>query len=508
MASHTLHARRGRFGPLIPNRIVSLTLKPVPIMNLASQASSPLSSACRVGAILLIGALLACGPLASAADMVWVGGDSFNSSNFTNSGNWQNNTQPSWGTGNSLKFSQNLNSNVTGLNYNYGDWRDANDIYWDTTFTVSRTLQQTGGGGIRFTTRIENNSSYAQTAAMNLSGGQNGASDIQLNPVKGSLILSGTIYNDNSLDYTVYGSDTATVTTLTLNTELGPNAPNKPNVDFTVAGGRNSNVQVNASQSWAGTTTVNSGAFTTANGVTLASSAIVVAGGTVATTSANTFADTATLTVNSGRLSIGGSDTVASLAGTGGTVDLAAGTTLTAGDAGATSYAGSITGSGGFTKVGSGALTLSGNNSYGGGALVSQGVHLLRKRIRRPGRRQHRHQQHRPDGEQLREHNHRQRHHRGQSWDRACQHRRDQHRIEQCQRLDRDTDAQQECPGVWRYNPRLEWSHLLPRPDHRLRRHHRHSGACDAPERHQQLHRPRGCQQRRDASVGCQQWPQ
>ena len=343
-------------------------------MNLASQASSPLSSACRVGAILLIGALLACGPLASAADMVWVGGDSFNSSNFTNSGNWQNNTQPSWGTGNSLKFSQNLNSNVTGLNYNYGDWRDANDIYWDTTFTVSRTLQQTGGGGIRFTTRIENNSSYAQTAAMNLSGGQNGASDIQLNPVKGSLILSGTIYNDNSLDYTVYGSDTATVTTLTLNTELGPNAPNKPNVDFTVAGGRNSNVQVNASQSWAGTTTVNSGAFTTANGVTLASSAIVVAGGTVATTSANTFADTATLTVNSGRLSIGGSDTVASLAGTGGTVDLAAGTTLTAGDAGATSYAGSITGSGGFTKVGSGALTLSGNNSYGGGALVSQGA--------------------------------------------------------------------------------------------------------------------------------------
>ncbi|MEI7781488.1 MAG: hypothetical protein WCJ18_06135, partial [Planctomycetota bacterium] len=64
--------------------------------------------------------------------MTWVGGDSQNTSNFTNSGNWQNNTEPTWGSSNSLKFSQNVNSSVTGLNYNYGDWRDANDIFWDT----------------------------------------------------------------------------------------------------------------------------------------------------------------------------------------------------------------------------------------------------------------------------------------------------------------------------------------------------------------------------------------
>lgn len=82
---------------------------------------------------------------------------------------------------------------------------------------------------------------------------------------------------DNSKNYVVYGSLSGTTTTLTLNTALGPDAT-QANVDFTVSAGRNTVVQVNAGQAWAGTTTVNSGAFTTANGITLASSAIVVGG--------------------------------------------------------------------------------------------------------------------------------------------------------------------------------------------------------------------------------------
>ena len=323
-------------------------------------------------AVTLLALIVALPPVAAAADLVWVGNDGANTSNFTNTGNWQSNTLPSWGYGNSLRFSQNLNSNVTGLNYNWGDWRPVNDIFWDSSFTVSRTLSQSNGGGIGFKTRIENNSSFTQTVNMDLSGGSDGASDIQLNPVKGSLILSGPIYNDNSKDYVVYGSDTATTTNLTLNTALGTGL-SQANVDFTVASGRNTAVQVNASQVWAGTTDVQSGSFTTANGVTLASSAIVVAGGTVATTSANTLADTASLTVNSGRLAIGGSDTLDSLAGSGGTVDLASGATLTIGNTSSTSYAGSITGSGGFTKVGSGTFTLSAASSYTGTTTVSAG---------------------------------------------------------------------------------------------------------------------------------------
>ena len=108
-----------------------------------------------IAVALFVSAALSMGALpASAQDLVWVGGDSESTSNFSNSGNWQNNTQPSWGYANSLKFNQNLNSNVTGLNYNYGDWRNANDIFWDPTFTVSRTLSASNGGGINFNTRI------------------------------------------------------------------------------------------------------------------------------------------------------------------------------------------------------------------------------------------------------------------------------------------------------------------------------------------------------------------
>lgn len=346
---------------------------PIATMIRTSQVRSSLSSACRACAAILVGALVAAGSSpASAAEVTWVGNDFYNNGYFSASGNWINNTLPTWSSSNSLVFSQNQNQNVTGLVYDLSGWQAVNDIFWAATFPVARTLSSSNGNGIDFRVRLENLSSNTQTVTMSLSGGKFGATGIELNPVNASLTLSGTIYNDNSVDYTVYGSPTATITNLTLNTPLGPNAT-QANVDFTVAAGRNTAIQVNASQMWAGTTTVNSGGFTTANGVTLASKAIVVGGGTVATTSGNTLADSATLTINSGKLSIGGSDTVASLAGAGGTVDLAVGATLTAGDASSTSYAGSIAGGGGFAKVGTGTFTLSAASSYTGATTVSAG---------------------------------------------------------------------------------------------------------------------------------------
>ena len=314
----------------------------------------------------LLLAAVARSPAATAADNFWTGGAG--NGNFSDNANWQ--SPPSWDFGNSLVFK--ANTTAPSLT-NDQSWRDNNDIYWDATFPVARTLQSTGNFGLGFKIRLENLSSFTQTVTMPLSGGLNGASQIQINPVNGSLILSGSLYNENSVDYVVFGSQTATVTNLTLNTALGPNA-SQANVDFIVAGGRNSAIQVNASQLWAGTTDVQSGSLTAASGVTLASSAILVSGGTVATTSANTLADSATLTVNAGGLSIGGSDTVGSLAGSGGTVGLAAGATLTVGGANTnTSYAGSITGSGNLTKVGGGRLALAGANTFSGTATASAG---------------------------------------------------------------------------------------------------------------------------------------
>lgn len=292
--------------------------------------------------------------------------------NFSFNNNWYSDTQPNWtfADGN-LNFNYSNNGSQTSLYFDYGGWRDTSDIFWNSTYGKSMVLSS-DGNGLNFTQRIENQSSFAQTLNMPTSGGKNGVSVIELNPVSASLTISGTMYNDNSVDYIVYGSNTATWTTLTLNTPLGPNAT-QANVDFTVAGSRNTAITVAASQVWAGTTTVNSGSFTTGNGVTLASPAIVVAGGTVASSSANTFADTAAFTVNSGRLSVGGSDTIGSLAGSGGTVNLPAGTTLTTGGTGSTSYAGSIIGSGNLTKVGSGTFTVTSASTLSGTARVTAG---------------------------------------------------------------------------------------------------------------------------------------
>ncbi len=52
----------------------------------------------------MLALLVALPPVAAANELVWVGNDSENTSNFTNSGTWQSNTLPSWGYGNSLKF--------------------------------------------------------------------------------------------------------------------------------------------------------------------------------------------------------------------------------------------------------------------------------------------------------------------------------------------------------------------------------------------------------------------
>ncbi len=334
------------------------------------QSTSPLGvgRCCRIAAVALA-AISVVGTSAKAAKQ-WDGDNP--SGNFSFNNNWYGDTQPNWSFADgNLEFNYSNNASQTSLYFDYGGWRDTSDIYWNSTFPKSMVLSS-DGNGLNFTQRLENQSTFAQTVAMPTSGGKNGVSVIELNPVFGNLTLSGTIYNDNSVDYIVYGSATATVTTLTLNTPLGPNAT-QANVDFTVPAGRNTLVNIAASQVWAGTTTVNSGSFVTGGGVTLASPTIVVGGGTFATSSANTFVDSAAITVNSGKLSIGGSDTIGILAGAGGTVALES-NVLTVAGGGNSSFAGAITGSGSFRKQGSGRLDLTGNSSaYAGATLVQAG---------------------------------------------------------------------------------------------------------------------------------------
>ena len=213
--------------------------------------------------------------------------------------------------------------------YDLSGWVNASDIIWDTPFNVSRTLNSTAGG-IDFATRVENNSAYTQTVSMNLSGGKFGASDIQLNPVNGDLVINGSIYNDNSLSYNIWGN---TGRTLTLNSTLGPNAT-QSGVNFTIQ--RNTTVQVNTNQLWQGGTTLNGGTLR------VGASGLLGNGNYSGAIVMNSF-----------------SGTNASLAFS---------------NSSSQTLSGAISGSGSLIKAGSGTLMLLQANSYSSGTVVSQGT--------------------------------------------------------------------------------------------------------------------------------------
>ena len=102
-----------------------------------------------------------------------------------------------------------------------------------------------------------------------------------------------------------------------------------------------------------------------------------VDGGTVELGTGGNLAAAGALTVNSGLFNLNDNNqTVSSLSGTGGTIDLCT-CTLTVDQSGETSYAGTIigTGGGGFlTKDGIGKLTLSGTNTFSAGTNLDGGT--------------------------------------------------------------------------------------------------------------------------------------
>jgi hypothetical protein len=174
--------KKGRWLPLSTG-ILRQRIEVMP-MDPTSRSRARLVRAGRHAAAFLIPALLAIGAVGQAADIVWVGNDAFNNSNFSASGNWQNNTLPTWSSSNSLIFTQNQNANVTGLVYDLSGFQPVNDIFWASTFPVARTLSasDTSNRGIDFRVRLENLSSHTQTVTLNTSGGKFAAPEIHSTP--------------------------------------------------------------------------------------------------------------------------------------------------------------------------------------------------------------------------------------------------------------------------------------------------------------------------------------
>ncbi|MEM7541508.1 MAG: autotransporter-associated beta strand repeat-containing protein, partial [Pseudomonadota bacterium] len=123
-----------------------------------------------------------------------------------------------------------------------------------------------------------------------------------------------------------------------------------------------------------GLTKVGGGTFILDNTGNAYTGATTVTAGTLQLGAAGVIADGSALVVNSGTFDLNDfNETVASLAGAGGTVDLGS-ATLIYGDANNLSYAGAIIGTGGITKQGVGISTLNGANTYTGNTVVSAGT--------------------------------------------------------------------------------------------------------------------------------------
>jgi fibronectin-binding autotransporter adhesin len=191
-------------------------------------------------------------------------------------------------------------------------------------------------------------------------------------------------------------ADTGTVTinggTLQLsaaNETIGSLAGSGGTIDLFNGGGRTLTVGGDNSTSFAGLIQGDGGSLVKTGSGTLALTAShTYTGGTTINAgvlqlgdSGSVLSDAGLVTINGGTLQLGAAnETIGSLAGSGGTVDLfnASGRTLTLGNSSSTTFAGIIQGDGGsLVKNGSGTLTLSGANTYSGNTVLRAGTLAL-----------------------------------------------------------------------------------------------------------------------------------
>jgi autotransporter-associated beta strand protein len=142
--------------------------------------------------------------------------------------------------------------------------------------------------------------------------------------------------------------------------------------NLTMAGSGTTSLGLFGTQSYTGTTTVSGGKIS--SGVTMATSAIVVSGGEFEVTADNRLADSATLAISGGLLDLQGTDTIASLSSTGGSVTLGAGKTLSV--TADSSIGSSSTITGGTLRAAGGTLTFNSASGNSSAVTIESGATL------------------------------------------------------------------------------------------------------------------------------------
>ena len=94
---------------------------------------------------------------ATHADINWDGDNALGNMSYND--NWYGNSQPGWGFASGNLVFNYKSGTQTSIYYDYGDWRNINDIIWETTFPAGLPLDG-NTNGINFNQRLENRSSY------------------------------------------------------------------------------------------------------------------------------------------------------------------------------------------------------------------------------------------------------------------------------------------------------------------------------------------------------------
>jgi autotransporter-associated beta strand protein len=290
-----------------------------------------------------------------------------------------------YGYGGSLHFSLRNNSNQTSQYQDVG-WQNEDNIYWDSGWPVDTTFNANGSSGINVNQRIENDSYHTITMNCPTSGAKNGASQIELNPVNGDLVLNANVYNDNNKPFYVYGASSKMLT-------IGVGLTGNSSVNLTIA--QYSKVKLTAAQNWGDSThgvSIQQGEFWLDSGGSLASSSVPITVGLSDANTAKLWLSVATggqtlnspITVNNQSSSpaektIGGLNT----SGTstfGGTVTLNGQVNLSAGTGGTVVFGNVISGSSqnvvinGYLLPLAGTIIMSAANTYSGNTYISGGT--------------------------------------------------------------------------------------------------------------------------------------
>jgi autotransporter-associated beta strand protein len=320
----------------------------------------------------------------------WNGNDASGHGNFSYCDNWYYSSCPTWAFGTEVDFSY-VGNDSSGYD-DLGSWVNIDNIVFDSSFAAGWTWS-TAGNGINFNAKIENDSSYTQTWNIPTSGSLNGAGSIQLNPVSGNLILGQPVYNDNAVEYLVYGQGSHQ---LVLNADLVGGVSGKTGVALNMEdlSGYYSVVDVKAAQTWGGSSWIyiNSGELWIDSGGSLAAGQQVQVGDGsgnnnisklwLTSTYLSTFPNNITVYGYSGLLRVIGGLNSSGNNTLSGNITLNYPVSLIANASGGTvKFSGVISGSGEGVTIAagtssSGTVVLSGANTYSGGTTINSGTTL------------------------------------------------------------------------------------------------------------------------------------